>query len=51
MNETVRAALDAVTLADLIDPSQLFPVAASEKAEIAPHLVPAGEDEAYGRNH
>lgn len=37
VNETVRAALDAVTLADLIDPSQLFPVVATEKAEIAPH--------------
>jgi len=57
VNQTVRAALDQVSLADLIDPSQIFP--ASPTASVAPSDLPATdpfssgrrEDEPHGRNH
>ena len=42
VNDTVRDALDAVSLAELIDPSQLFPLPEQETAPAATSPVSAG---------
>ena len=42
VNGTVRAALEAVSLAELIDPSQLFPLPEQETAPAATSPVSAG---------
>jgi FeS assembly SUF system regulator len=55
VNATVRAALDQMSLADLIDPSQIFPAIPSPTGEPAltmNNLISVErEDEPHGRNH
>ena len=42
VNDTVRDALDAVSLAELIDPSQLFPLPEQDSAPAGTSPVSAG---------
>jgi hypothetical protein len=55
VNARVRAALEQMSLADLIDPAQLFPIAGDGDDMTVPLHSPLPsvdrEDEPHGRNH
>lgn len=51
VNQAVRTALEAVTLADLIDPAQLFPVIEPVTPVGASPTEQVKEEEPHGRNH
>lgn len=55
VNARVRAALEQMSLADLIDPAHLFPIAGDDDEMTAPLHTPLPlvdrEDEPHGRNH
>ena len=55
VNARVRAALEQMSLADLIDPAHLFPIAGDDDEMTAPLDTPLPlvdrEDEPHGRNH